>query len=145
MRVCCRCHWLSASSSPACSARAVWTTRRGWPTPACFAVIPVTSGCCCPWPILSGCRSCWHGCSTRPSSSPRTACGRFPPGTVTIRMNSTWRGPVWLPLNYLLISVLGRYHQFFGDELTVEYPAGSGRQLTLNLVARDLQDRLISL
>jgi hypothetical protein len=59
--------------------------------------------------------------------------------------NSNWRGPVWMPLNYLVISVLGRYHQFFGDELTVEYPAGSGRRLTLDLVARDLQDRLISL
>ncbi len=59
--------------------------------------------------------------------------------------NSNWRGPVWFPLNYLLISVLGRYHRFFGDDLTVEYPAGSGRQLTLDLVAADLQDRLISI
>ncbi len=59
--------------------------------------------------------------------------------------NSNWRGPVWFPLNYLLISVLERYHRFFGDDLTVEYPAGSGRQLTLDLVAADLQDRLISI
>jgi hypothetical protein len=59
--------------------------------------------------------------------------------------NSNWRGPVWFPLNYLLISVLGRYHRFFGDDLTVEYPAGSGRQLTLDLIAADLQDRLISI
>jgi hypothetical protein len=59
--------------------------------------------------------------------------------------NSNWRGPVWLPLNYLVISVLGRYHRFFGDELTVEYPVGSGSQLTLDRVAADLQDRLISL
>jgi hypothetical protein len=59
--------------------------------------------------------------------------------------NSNWRGPVWLPLNYLVISVLQRYHRFFGDDLTVEYPARSGRRLTLDLVARDLQDRLISI
>ena len=59
--------------------------------------------------------------------------------------NSNWRGPVWFPLNYLVISVLERYHRFFGDELTIEYPTGSGRQLTLDLVARDLSDRLISI
>jgi hypothetical protein len=59
--------------------------------------------------------------------------------------NSNWRGPVWMPLNYLVISVLLRYHRFFGDDLTVEYPAGSGHRLTLDLVARDLQDRLISI
>ena len=41
--------------------------------------------------------------------------------------NSNWRGPVWFPLNYLVISVLERYHRFFGDELTIEYPTGSGR------------------
>jgi hypothetical protein len=59
--------------------------------------------------------------------------------------NSNWRGPVWMPLNYLVISVLGRYHRFFGDDLTVEYPAGSGQRLTLDRVSADLQDRLISL
>jgi hypothetical protein len=59
--------------------------------------------------------------------------------------NSNWRGPVWMPLNYLVISVLLRYHQFFGDGLTVEYPAASGREITLDLAARDLQDRLISI
>ncbi len=59
--------------------------------------------------------------------------------------NSNWRGPVWFPLNYLVISVLERYHRFFGDDLTIEYPTGSGKQLTLDLVARDLSDRLISI
>ena len=58
--------------------------------------------------------------------------------------NSNWRGPVWFPVNYLLISVLERYHFFFGDEFTVEYPTGSGRQRTLGEVAADIQDRLIS-
>ena len=59
--------------------------------------------------------------------------------------NSNWRGPVWFPVNYLLISVLERYHFFFGDEFTVEYPTGSGRQRTLGDVAADIQDRLISI
>ena len=59
--------------------------------------------------------------------------------------NSNWRGPLWFPLNYLLITALERYHGFFGDEFTVEYPAGSGHRLPLDVIARDLQDRLISI
>jgi hypothetical protein len=59
--------------------------------------------------------------------------------------NSNWRGPVWFPLNYLMITVLERYHRFFGDDFTVEYPTGSGQQLTLDKVAADLADRLISI
>jgi hypothetical protein len=59
--------------------------------------------------------------------------------------NSNWRGPLWFPLNYLVISALERYHRFFGDEFTIEYQTGSGRQLTLDKVAADLQDRLISI
>ncbi len=59
--------------------------------------------------------------------------------------NSNWRGPVWFPLNHLVISALERYHSFFGDELTIEYPTGSGQQHTLSDVAKDLRERLISL
>ena len=59
--------------------------------------------------------------------------------------NSNWRGPVWFPVNYLVISVLERYDRYFGEQLTVEYPTGSGVQCTLGEVAVDLQDRLISL
>ena len=58
--------------------------------------------------------------------------------------NSNWRGPVWFPLNYLLIDALERYHRFFGDELTVEYPTG-GPRLTLDKVAADLRQRLVGL
>jgi len=58
--------------------------------------------------------------------------------------NSNWRGPVWFPLNYLVISALERYHTFFGADLTLEYPTGSGRQITLDQIAADLSDRLIS-
>jgi Mannosylglycerate hydrolase MGH1-like glycoside hydrolase domain len=59
--------------------------------------------------------------------------------------NSNWRGPVWFPLNYLVISVVERYYAYFGDEFTVEYPTGSGNHVTLDKVAADLQDRLISI
>ena len=59
--------------------------------------------------------------------------------------NSNWRGPLWFPLNYLVIAALERYYRFFGDEFTIEYPTGSGTQLTLDKVAADLQDRLISI
>ena len=59
--------------------------------------------------------------------------------------NSNWRGPVWFPLNYLVISALERYAQHLGDTFTVEYPTGSGRQLTLGEIADDLRQRLVSL
>ncbi len=59
--------------------------------------------------------------------------------------NSNWRGPVWFPLNHLVISALERYDRFFGDEYTVEYPTGSGRQLPLSAIIADLRGRLVSL
>jgi hypothetical protein len=59
--------------------------------------------------------------------------------------NSNWRGPVWLPLNYLLVEALERYHHFYGDGLTVECPTGSGNRVNLQQVSRDLSRRLASL
>jgi hypothetical protein len=59
--------------------------------------------------------------------------------------NSNWRGPIWFPMNYLLVEAIERYHRFYGDDLTIEYPTGSGQQRTLGQVVTDLQDRLIGI
>jgi hypothetical protein len=59
--------------------------------------------------------------------------------------NSNWRGPVWFPVNYLLIEALEKYQHFFGAALRCEYPVGSGHQATLGEVTRDLSARLVSL
>ncbi|MDX2170134.1 MAG: glucosidase [Deltaproteobacteria bacterium] len=59
--------------------------------------------------------------------------------------NSNWRGPVWFPVNYLLIEALQRYHHFYGERFTVECPTGSGVRMTLEQVARELSRRLASL
>jgi mannosylglycerate hydrolase MGH1-like protein/glycosyl hydrolase family 63 len=59
--------------------------------------------------------------------------------------NSNWRGPVWFPLNYLLIDALDRYHAYFGDEFLVEHPVGSGTKVSLGAVADDLARRLVSI
>ncbi|GAB3508809.1 glucosidase [Spirosoma knui] len=59
--------------------------------------------------------------------------------------NSNWRGPVWMPVNYLLIESLERFYDYFGDSFTVEFPIGSGQQVTLRTVADELINRLISL
>jgi hypothetical protein len=59
--------------------------------------------------------------------------------------NSNWRGPVWFPVNYLLIEALRRFDEYLGDEFVVEYPTGSGTKQTLGQIARDLGDRLIGL
>ncbi|GDY01587.1 glucosidase [Planctomycetota bacterium] len=56
--------------------------------------------------------------------------------------NSNWRGPVWLPVNFLLIESLERYGHFYGDELKVECPTGSGSYLTLSKVAEELAARV---
>jgi hypothetical protein len=56
--------------------------------------------------------------------------------------NSNWRGPIWFPVNYLLIESLQKFHHYFGDGFTVEHPTGSGQFVTLANVAADLSRRL---
>jgi hypothetical protein len=56
--------------------------------------------------------------------------------------NSNWRGPIWFPINYLLVETLRVYHRYLGDAFTVEFPTGSGRELSLDRIADELTTRL---
>jgi len=56
--------------------------------------------------------------------------------------NSNWRGPIWFPVNYLLIESLQKFHHYYGDELKVEFPTGSGNRMNLWDVAGELSRRL---
>ena len=66
-------------------------------------------------------------------------------GTGLFGGNSNWRGPVWFPVNYVVIEALGRFHSFFGDEVRVEHPTGSGTMMNLGEVSLDLSRRLVSI
>ena len=59
--------------------------------------------------------------------------------------NSNWRGPVWFPMNFLLIEALERYHHFYGDDLRVEFPVRSGRLCNLQQIADGINRRLTRL
>ncbi|MFO0554252.1 MAG: glucosidase [Polyangiaceae bacterium] len=72
----------------------------------------------------------------------------YAPGDSNVPMfggNSNWRGPIWFPLNFLLVEALERYHFFYGDSLTVECPTGSGQYLTLREVAQEIARRLTNI
>jgi hypothetical protein len=73
---------------------------------------------------------------------------RYNPGDSDSHMfggNSNWRGPVWFPVNWLLIESLERYHDFYGDTLKVECPTGSGNMMNLGEVATEIASRLCKL
>jgi hypothetical protein len=59
--------------------------------------------------------------------------------------NSNWRGPIWMPVNYFLITALKRFNTAYGDDLKVEYPSGSGRMQTLDVITDDLTHRLAAI
>jgi hypothetical protein len=58
--------------------------------------------------------------------------------------NSNWRGPVWFPINVLLVRALLQFYLYYGDDFVVECPTGSGQTMTLFEVAREISDRLVS-
>ena len=73
---------------------------------------------------------------------------KYTPGESDIPIfggNSNWRGPVWMPANYLLIESLRRFHDYYGDDFKVEYPTRSGNYFSLKEISEKLAGRLISL
>jgi hypothetical protein len=73
---------------------------------------------------------------------------RYAPGESESRQfggNSNWRGPIWFPLNFLIIESLQKFHHYYGNDFKVECPTGSGRYLTLEAVATELSRRLARL
>ena len=73
---------------------------------------------------------------------------QYEPGESSSAMfggNSNWRGPIWLPLNYLIINALRKYYEYYGDTYTYEFPAGSGNKLTLKQIANQLTKRLLKI
>ncbi len=75
-------------------------------------------------------------------------CIGYEPGESQTGMfggNSNWRGPIWVPMNYLLIEALERYHHYWGDDLQVEFPTGSGTLMNLSQVAHEIARRLTHL
>ena len=70
----------------------------------------------------------------------------YQPGESTSGMfggNSNWRGPIWFPVNYLIIESLQKFHHYYGDEFKIECPTGSGHMMTINEVAAELSRRLL--
>jgi Glycosyl hydrolase family 63 C-terminal domain len=70
---------------------------------------------------------------------------QYTPGESTIPLfggNSNWRGPIWMPANFLIIESLQRFHHYYGDDFKVEYPTHSGQNLTLNEISEELSKRL---
>jgi hypothetical protein len=59
--------------------------------------------------------------------------------------NSNWRGPIWMPVNFMLIESLSRFHDYYGDDFRIEYPTRSGNLFSLKEISEKLADRLISL
>ncbi|MGY6522318.1 MAG: MGH1-like glycoside hydrolase domain-containing protein [Mongoliitalea sp.] len=73
---------------------------------------------------------------------------RYTPGesdTLMFGGNSNWRGPIWFPINHLIIESLRKFDHYYGGEFSIEYPTGSGKYLTMDLIARELSLRCIKI
>ena len=86
-------------------------------------------------PTISSTTACIIGVKYEPAESDSGLFGG----------NSNWRGPIWMPVNYLLIENLRRFHLYYGDGLKIECPTGSGVMLTLNEIADELCRRVLKL
>ena len=139
-----------------------------WPRPTRVSSA-IKDGVCCRSSTRRSWSACSPTCSTRTSFSGRTAfalcrgitwiirsCFRsadqeykvqYLPGESNTGMfggNSNWRGPVWMPVNALIIRALLNLYSFYGDEFKVQCPTGSGRYMTLFEVAQEISRRLAS-
>ena len=81
----------------------------------------------------------WHGGSATVAYQPAESDSYMFGG------NSNWRGPIWFPVNYLIVESLQRFHHYFGDDYKVEFPTGSGNKVTLDEAANLLSQRLASI
>jgi hypothetical protein len=73
---------------------------------------------------------------------------KYTPGegdTALFGGNSNWRGPIWFPVNYLLIESLQRFHHYYGDDFKIEHPTNSGNMRSLKEIADDLSQRMINI
>lgn len=73
---------------------------------------------------------------------------KYAPGesdTTLFGGNSNWRGPIWFPVNFLIIESLQRFHHYYGEDFKVEHPTGSGQMRTLRQIADDLSERMINI
>ena len=73
---------------------------------------------------------------------------KYTPGESDTRMfggNSNWRGPIWFPINYLIIESLKKFDFYYGGDFSIEYPTGSGNFMTMDLIAKELSMRCIKI
>ena len=73
---------------------------------------------------------------------------QYEPGESSSSMfggNSNWRGPIWLPLNYLIINSIRKYYAYYGDQYRFEFPAGSGNKLNLEQIETESHQRLLKI